>query len=104
MAKQKDHYMGKFLAIFLLLATTACSVSEKKLSDDAKKIKVISRANKKCHVIGKYVGNNEDGTVELARNHALNLAAKDDANSIIFTEEVNNGKDWKVYATGYHCP
>lgn len=90
------------LSILALLA--ACS-SSSKLSNDAKKVKIFgSKPDSDCEVVGKVVGINEDGSVELARNHARNLVASDDGNAIVFDEEVANGSVFKVYSTGYKCP
>lgn len=90
----------KYLAILFLLA--ACG-SNSKLSSDGRKVEIMIKPSTNCEVVGKVVGINEDGSVELARNHARNLVADEDGNAIIIDEEVANGHVFKVYATGYRC-
>ncbi|MFZ4714251.1 MAG: hypothetical protein ACOYL6_11080 [Bacteriovoracaceae bacterium] len=94
----------KWLIPLMLLATVACS-SNSKLSHDAKNVKVFgSKPDSDCEVVGKVIGINEEGSVELARNHARNMVADQDGNAIVFDEEVANGSVFKVYSTGYKCP
>lgn len=88
--------------LFLLMVTVACS-SNSKLSSDGRKVEILAKASTNCEVVGKVVGINEDGSVELARNHARNLVADEDGNAIVIDEEVANGSVFKVYATGYRC-
>jgi hypothetical protein len=54
-------------------------------------------------VVGKVVGENDQGSVDLARNHARNLGAKLGANGLFIDQEVPNGASVKVYATAYQC-
>ncbi len=92
----------KWLVVLLVLV--GCS-SNSQLSNDGKKVKVFgSKPDSDCEVVGKVVGLNEEGSVELARNHARNLVADEDGNAIVFDEEVANGSVFKVYSTGYRCP
>lgn len=81
----------------------ACGSSDKKLSEKALSVKVLKNRSTDCSVIGKYQGKNNGGSVELARNHARNLAAEDGANAIYFEEEFANGARWTVHAIAYNC-
>lgn len=94
----------KILTItFLSLFLSACGTSDKKLSEKGLAVKVLKNKSTNCQVIGKYEGRNNGGSVELARNHARNQAAEDDANAIYFEEEFANGARWVVNAIAYDC-
>ncbi len=88
----------------ILLLSVSCATSKKRLSDDGRKVQVLrSKPKGNCSVVDKVVGENDEGSVELARNHARNLVAKMDADSIYFDEEIGNGSVWRVHSTGYNC-
>lgn len=91
----------KYLILAMLVS---CAVSKTKLSDDGKKVKVLGQKNNPdCQVIDKVVGENEKGLDELAKNHARNLAAELDGDSLFFDELVSNGNIVKAHATVYQC-
>lgn len=90
------------LGLTVLLA--ACSSNPGGLSDDAKDVAVLeAKPGPECHVMGKVVGENEQGSADLARNHARNLAARLRANALFITQEVPNGQKVQVFATVYQC-
>ena len=96
--------MKKIVLLMTLLVLGACAVSKTKLSDDGADIKILpNQKNPKCSMLTKVVGENEMGSEELARNHARNLAAKADGDSIYFLETVNNANMVKVHADVYKC-
>ena len=95
--------MKKITILFLALFLSACGSSDKKLSEKGLSVKVLKNKSSSCQVIGKYEGRNNGGSVELARNHARNQAAEDDANAIYFDEEYANGARWIVKAIAYDC-
>jgi hypothetical protein len=82
----------------------ACSAGQTKLSDEAKELQLFpNKPGAECAVVGKVVGENGQGSVDLARNHARNLAAKLGANGMFIDEEVPNGAKMRVFATAYQC-
>jgi hypothetical protein len=94
----------KLTKIFLLIALGACSVSKTKLSSRGEKVDVLANKPKEeCSVLDRLVAENDKGSVELARNHARNLAAKVDANAVWFEQEIVNGNSVKIHFTAYHC-
>lgn len=95
----------KFITMFVLLLTiTACgSTSKTKLSKDGAKVEVHRKKPAGCNVVNKVVGINENGSKDLAQNHARNLAADEGGNTIVFNENVPNGNIVKIYATAYFC-
>ena len=98
----------KSLKSLMLLAPLALLVScaaPQELTKDGMKVKVYgSKPPSDCEVQAKVVGHHDLGSVELARNHARNQVASKGANAITFDEEVQNGKQFRVHATGYMCP
>ena len=97
--------MKVILALTLLpLLLIGCSTSKTALSSDGKKVRILSSTKESgCNVVDKVVGENEKGSLPLAKNHARNLAAKVDGNAIFFDEIVQNGAVYKVYATAFEC-
>ena len=92
------------IVLFIALIVIGCTVSKTKLSSKGQAIDVLeNKPGKDCFVVAKVIGENEDGSVELARNHARNLAGKLDADSIFIDQEVPNGNSVKVFATAYTC-
>lgn len=90
--------------IVLLLIVTSCSTSKTKLDSRGKEVEVLStKPGSGCSVVNKVVGENDNGSVDLARNHARNLAGKAGGNAITFDEEIMNGQKWRVHATAYEC-
>jgi hypothetical protein len=88
----------------LLTLLTACSAGQTKLSDEAKELQLFpNKPGSECAVVGKVVGENGQGSVDLARNHARNLAAKLGANGMFIDQEVPNGAKMRVFATAYQC-
>lgn len=97
--------MKKLICIAALTLISACAgTSKEQLSQEGASVKVYpNRRGLQCDVVGKVVGENTEGSVELARNHARNLAAQKGANAIVFDEEIQNGKNWKVFSTSFKC-
>ncbi len=94
----------KHLILISLLVLTSCAVSKTKLSDDGERVKVLNTKPKKgCNAVKKVVGENDEGVEDLAINHARNLAAKEDANTIYIEDKVNVSMKWRIYATAYIC-
>ncbi|MBY0516825.1 MAG: DUF4156 domain-containing protein [Bacteriovoracaceae bacterium] len=94
----------KFIVMFLLVVLTACSSSPGNLTDLGKEVQILdSKPGSECSVVGKVVGENEQGSIDLARNHARNLGGKLKANSIFINQEVPNGQKYQVFATAYQC-
>lgn len=93
--------MYRILAFSMLFGLVSCAVSKTKLSDDGKKVKIITHAEG-CSALGKVVGENEEGIAELAQNHARNLAAKMEGDSVML-ETVSNGNMVKANGVVYQC-
>lgn len=94
-----------YFAVLILLGLCACGgVDQKQLSATGVEVKVLlNKAEKGCSVLEKVVGTNDNGSQDLAENHARNLAAKLRANAIYFNEVVQTGGTIKVYGTAYSC-
>lgn len=89
---------------FILLAVlVACSSKPGILTEKAKNLEVYPNKPASCDVVGKVVGMDENGSTELATNHALNQAAKLGATGMVVNQEVPNGNKRSVYATAYQC-
>ncbi|MDA8793921.1 DUF4156 domain-containing protein [Bacteriovoracaceae bacterium] len=96
--------ISSLMLMFALLSLFGCAVSEKTLSSDGNKVKVLSMKEvEDCTVIDKVVGKNDLGSDELAQNHAKNLAADKDGNAVYFDDMVSNGKKIEAHATVYKC-
>ena len=91
------------LFIFVLLLAS-CGTSTTKLTSKGKDVEILSAQPKsECSMVGKVVGENLEGSVELARNHARNLAAALGATALWIEQEVPNGNKVKVHASAYQC-
>lgn len=88
-----------FLALSLMVS---CSTSYQ-LDEQSKKIEVYSVAPKDCVVVGKVEGVHKKGSMDLARNRAINEAAKLGANGVVINQEIPNGMKNEVFATAYKC-
>jgi hypothetical protein len=87
-----------FLALFY-----ACASGPHQLSNKAKELEIYIKKPNDCRVVGKVVGKDENGSKELALNHALNQAADLKASGISINQEVPNGKVIEVHATAHDC-
>jgi hypothetical protein len=82
---------------------SSCS-SPGQLTAKAKEIEVLKqKPGTECHVVGKIVGENAQGSPDLALNHARNLAVDLEANALFVNQEVPNGMVMQVHATAYRC-
>ena len=96
--------MKNISLIISILILSSCAVSKTKLSDDGKKVKVTyTKPKKNCNAIKTAVGENDEGILDLAINHARNIVAKEGANVLYINDKVNNSQMWRVHATGYNC-
>lgn len=86
----------------MAMIIASCSVSKTKLTA-GKNVKVMPTKKSNCEVVTKVIGINDNGSLDLAKNHARNLAGDQGANAITFDEEFRNGKEWKVHSTAYLC-
>jgi hypothetical protein len=91
----------KYFILFGLVAS--CATKPGVLSEKAKDLEIYPNKPANCHVVGKVVGVDENGSTELATNHALNQAAELKATGIQVNQEVPNGKSRAVHATAYQC-
>lgn len=89
--------------LILLVLTAACASPTGVLSEKAKDLEVYPNKPTGCHVVGKVVGLDKNGSTELATNHAINQASKLNATGIVINQEVPNGKSRAVHATAYQC-
>ena len=86
-----------------LLMFAACASNPGQLTEKAKALEVYATKPTDCRVQGKVTGVDENGSKELALNHALNQAAVMKASGIFVNQEVPNGKVMNVHATAYQC-
>ncbi|OIQ16054.1 MAG: hypothetical protein BM556_15450 [Bacteriovorax sp. MedPE-SWde] len=91
------------LSILAVLTLTSCAVSKTKLTAQGDKIKVVHKKPSKCSAVVSVIGENDEGVLDLATNHARNLAGEKSANTLHVTDEVSHGSKWRVHATGYIC-
>jgi hypothetical protein len=89
---------------FLLLPvlTVSCATSYQ-LNEESKKVEIYSSAPKDCVVVGKVEGVHKKGSMDLARNQAINEASKLGANGVVINQEIPNGMKNEVFATAYKC-
>lgn len=92
----------KVSILILLSFLAACSTSHQ-LNSESKKIEIYTQAPKDCVVVGKVVGIHDEGSIDLARNQAINKANKLGANGVIVNQEIPNGSKMEVFATAYKC-
>ncbi len=92
----------KKLSLLTLLLLASCATPHT-LTSEAMKVNVAKNKQESCSVVGKFQGMHEEGSVDLARNQAINMAADKGAKDIYFDEEINNGSKWVVHAIGYIC-
>ena len=91
----------KYLILFVVVVS--CASKPGVLSEKAKDLEIYPNKPANCHVVGKVVGLDENGSTELATNHALSQAAELNASGIHVNQEVPNGKSRAVHATVYQC-
>jgi uncharacterized protein YceK len=92
------------LSLTAMTLLTGCAVSKTVLTTEGEKIKVVNRKpHKKCRAVVSVIGENDEGVLDLATNHARNLAGKKGADTLYVTDEVSQGGKWRVHATGYIC-
>jgi hypothetical protein len=89
--------------ILLVLVTACSSKPSGVLTEKAKDLEVYPNKPTGCNVVGKVVGMNDNGSTELATNHALNQAAELKGTGIVVNQEVPNGNKRAVHATAYQC-
>jgi hypothetical protein len=89
--------------IFLLALSVACASRPAMLTEKAKDLEIYPSKPANCHVVGKVIGTDDNGSTELATNQALNQAAELKATGIQINQEVPNGKSRAVHATAYDC-
>lgn len=94
-----------FVVCFIFGLIVSCGSNPSVLSEKGKAVKVIEgKPNSNCEVVGKVVGENEFGSVDVAKNDARNKAANLKATHILIKDEVSNGNKWEVHALAYECP
>jgi hypothetical protein len=96
--------MKLILLVCVLGLAAACSSAPGVLTEDGKGVETLTnKPGTECNVVGKVVGESEQGSPEMARNHARNLTAKLRGNSMFINQEVPNGAKIQVFATAYEC-
>lgn len=93
------------MKIFILwVLTAACSSNNPGvLSEKAKDLELYAKKPLNCPVVGRVVGVDKNGSLDLATNHAMNQASKLNATGILIDQEVPNRKSRAVHATAYQC-
>ncbi len=91
----------KFLILMVLVVS--CSSNPGVLTPKAQDLEVYANKPAGCNVVGKVVGQDANGSTELATTHALNQAAVLNATGIVVNQEVPNGNKRAVHATAYQC-
>lgn len=89
--------------VILLSFVAACASGPVQLTDKAKDVEVVTHKPVGCTTVGKVVGNDKSGSKDVALNDALNQAAELGATTLHVNQEVPNGRQMAVYATGYKC-
>lgn len=89
--------------LVMLAFMVACSSKPVQLSDKAKDLEVVTHKPTGCATVGKVVGKDSTGSRDVALNDALNQAADLGATSLHINQEVPNGANIAVHATGYKC-
>ncbi|MBT6324782.1 MAG: hypothetical protein HOJ35_02340 [Bdellovibrionales bacterium] len=96
----------KFILVVLTgILFSSCSSLKGELTEKGMLVIEMSRVvHNDCRIVKKIIGEDDSGTIELAVNHAKNLASEIDANFIMINDEIVNGKDVQVHAGAYRCP
>ncbi len=89
--------------LFLLTILLGCSQAPVQLSKEAESVEVLVNKPQGCKTVGKFIGEDNTGSKELALNSVLNQAASKGATSVHVNQEVPNGKSMVVHGTGYKC-
>lgn len=92
----------KYVVLLALVAACA-SNGPTQLTEEAKGIEVVAIKPGSCVTVGKVVGKDKTGSRDVALNDALNQAAKLGATTLHINQEVPNGANIAVHATGYKC-
>lgn len=96
--------MKFILLVSILGLVSACSSAPGVLTEGGKEVETLAtKPGTECNVVGKVVGESEQGSPEMARNHARNLTSKLRGNSMFINQEVPNGAKIQVFATAYDC-
>lgn len=96
--------MKIILLVSILGLVSACSSAPGVLTEGGKEVETLAtKPGTECNVVGKVVGESEQGSPEMARNHARNLTSKLRGNSMFINQEVPNGAKIQVFATAYDC-
>ena len=91
------------LMIFLVSVMAVGCSSSHQLNAESKQIEIYSSAPKDCVVVGKVVGSHLEGSMDLARNQAINKANELGANGVVVDQEIPNGRKMNSYVTAYKC-
>ncbi len=92
----------KVMFFLLLTLMVGCSTSHQ-LNENSKKIEVYSSKPQDCVVVGKVKGVHKEGSMDMARNQAMNKASDLGANGVVIDQEIPNGMKNEVFATAYKC-
>jgi hypothetical protein len=95
----------KYLLLIALIAMIGCSTPKDKLTAGGVNVQVFEdKPLPGCEIVGNVVGENDFGSIAVAKNHARNLAAAKGGNYLEIKDEILNGKSAKVHALAYLCP
>lgn len=95
----------KYTLLTILVLFVGCSTPKDKLTEGGKNVQIFDdKPLAGCDIVGNVIGENDFGSIAVARNHARNLAAGKGGNYLEVKDELLNGKNAKVHGLAYLCP
>ena len=88
----------------VVIALTGCSSNPGVLTEYGKKVEIVLPAKvSNCDIIGKVIGENKDGSLEMAKIDLRNRASRMSSDSVVVKEVVQNGSHFLINALAYKC-
>lgn len=88
--------------MFFLSILFGCATGHQ-LTPEAQNIEVVKSKPHGCVAVAKVKGIHKEGSLDLAKNMARNLAAKKGATKVYFSETYSNGSTWTAIAEAFQC-
>jgi hypothetical protein len=93
------------IVVFLSLLLGGCgSTPSGALTESGRNVQVATaRTVTNCEIVGKFIGENDFGSEEVATNDLRNRAGKAGADSVVVKDIVPNGKHIAIHGLAYKC-
>jgi len=94
----------KIILILALFGLVSCGGPSTQLTPKGRNAQVVNKKQvTSCEIVGKFIGENEFGSEEVATNDLRNRAGNVGADSVVVTAIVPNGKHVAVHGLAYKC-